>query len=357
MGLKELDHEAFDRSKIYEKMQYKPQPPGYNKPLSWMVQQHVAATNGVHYIDRIGKLEEYPQFELPVEKVEKGIMLDIGNGWGRWLVAGANKGYIPIGIDIRLEFCQTAKETLKNLNKKGYSIVADLQNLPFDTGVFDLVWSYSVIQHTHKKRLLKCLEHINRILKKEGYAFLEFPNKSGIRNRFGPVKEAQKNADDMNSWDVRYYTIPEYKNIFRNYFTGFEFRNHSFLGIGVLREDLKYVSLKNKILCSFSLMGSFFTRVIPGLKNISDSIYIKVRKKADPAISLNDPHAVQNFYEAHRRDPDDNLNVQYILRCPISGGPLVLDKDRKRLISEKAGVAFPVENGIPIMIASEAVKL
>ena len=351
-----IDNIAFDRSKIYEKMLYKPQPEGYSMPLSWMVQQHVAATNGVHYIDRIGKLKEYPVFELPLNKVEKGIMLDIGNGWGRWLVAGASKGYIPIGIDIRLEFCQTARQTLKNLNKKGYSLVADLNNLPFHSNVFDLVWSYSVIQHTHKQRLEKCLGHINRILKKDGYSCLEFPNKLGIRNRFGPVKEAQKTADDINSWDVRYYTIGEYKEIFKKHFSDFKFRNHSFLGIGVLKEDLKYVSFKNKILCSISLFGSFLTKIIPGLKYLSDSIYISVDKKQDADVK-EENNGVAEFLKAHSAFPDNNLNLVHILRCPISGGSLKLDSVNNRLISEKANVAFPIENDIPIMIVSEAIPL
>ena len=30
--------------------------------------------------------------KLPVKKVSTGLMLDIGTGWGRWLVAGAVKG-------------------------------------------------------------------------------------------------------------------------------------------------------------------------------------------------------------------------------------------------------------------------
>ena len=55
-------------------------------------------------------------------------------------------------------------------------------------------------------------------------------------------------ANDINSWNVRYYSIREYKEIFISIFNNFSFKNHSFLGIGVLKEDLKYVSNKNKII-------------------------------------------------------------------------------------------------------------
>ncbi len=137
-------------------------------------------------------------------------------------------------------------------------MVADLKALPFKNDVFDLVWSFSVIQHTHRERLISCLGHIQRILKKDGYAFLEFPNKNGIRNRIGPARKYESDKNDYNSWCVRYYTVAEYKEIFQDIFDNFSFSTHSFLGIGVLKEDLKYVSLKNKIMCSASLAGTAF---------------------------------------------------------------------------------------------------
>lgn len=350
-----IETEKFDRSKIYEKLATDPQPLHYSGKLSWIVQQQIAATNGKHYTDRIGKLKDYPLYNLPVPKVESGLMLDIGNGWGRWLVAGADKGYIPIGIDIRLEFCETALHTLRAQGKNGYSLVADLKNIPFKPGVFDLVWSFSVIQHTHKERLISCLTHVNRILKNNGFTLLEFPNKKGIKNRFGNVKETESEKDDYNSWCVRYYTIAEYKEIFKKIFGNFRYKNHSLIGIGILPDDLKYVSFKNKILSAISLAGSFFTKIIPPLKNISDSIYIKALKNNTAEVEATT--ALDLFNAAHKANPEDNLNLIHILTCPVSGGELTLSDDRKTIISVKAGLTYPVVNNIPILIESEASPL
>jgi ubiquinone/menaquinone biosynthesis C-methylase UbiE/uncharacterized protein YbaR (Trm112 family) len=348
------EREAFNREKIYEKLDYAPEPPGYESKVPWIVQQQIAATNGVHYIDRIGKLKEYPIYELPAPRISApGIMLDIGNGWGRWLVAGGNKGNIPVGVDIRLEFAGTAQRVLADMGIKGYNVVADLENLPFQDNVFDLVWSFSVIQHTHLDRLRNCLGHINRVLNGTGITFLEFPNKSGIRNRFGPVKQWAHEKDDYNSWCVRYYSIKEYREIFSQFLDGFQYRNHSFLGIGVLKEDLKYVSFKNKILCMMSLTGSALTKVIPGLKSISDSIYISGHKK-NAAVAAVNP-AIGTFVTKHKSgEAHDNLHVVNLLRCPKHGGTVMLSADRKQVVAKEAGVWYPVENNIPIMIASEA---
>ncbi len=43
-----------------------------------------------------------------------------------------------------------------------------------------------------------------------------------------------------------------------------------------------------------------------------------------------------------------------ILVCPVTKGPLQYDRDANELISRKAGLAFPVRDGIPIMLPDEA---
>ncbi len=46
-----------------------------------------------------------------------------------------------------------------------------------------------------------------------------------------------------------------------------------------------------------------------------------------------------------------------ILVCPVTKGPLVYDREAGELISKRAGLAFPVRDGIPIMLPDEARKL
>ncbi len=42
------------------------------------------------------------------------------------------------------------------------------------------------------------------------------------------------------------------------------------------------------------------------------------------------------------------------LMCPITHGPLEYDSEKNELISKSAKCAFPIRNGIPIMLAIEA---
>jgi uncharacterized protein len=46
-----------------------------------------------------------------------------------------------------------------------------------------------------------------------------------------------------------------------------------------------------------------------------------------------------------------------ILVCPLTKGPLRYDQDRQELVSDRAGLAYPIRDGIPIMLADEARRL
>ena len=46
-----------------------------------------------------------------------------------------------------------------------------------------------------------------------------------------------------------------------------------------------------------------------------------------------------------------------ILVCPLTKGLLVYDDEAQELISERAGLAYPIRDGIPIMLVDEARRI
>jgi len=46
-----------------------------------------------------------------------------------------------------------------------------------------------------------------------------------------------------------------------------------------------------------------------------------------------------------------------VLVCPLTKGPVTYDRANGELISAQAGLAFPIRDGIPIMLIDEARKL
>ena len=43
-----------------------------------------------------------------------------------------------------------------------------------------------------------------------------------------------------------------------------------------------------------------------------------------------------------------------ILVCPVTKWPLIYDRARQELVSKKAGLAYPIRDGIPVMLPDEA---
>jgi uncharacterized protein YbaR (Trm112 family) len=54
-------------------------------------------------------------------------------------------------------------------------------------------------------------------------------------------------------------------------------------------------------------------------------------------------------------EPDPKLLE--ILICPVTKGALVYDRAAQELVSRAAGLAYPIRDGIPIMLAGEAREL
>ena len=52
----------------------------------------------------------------------------------------------------------------------------------------------------------------------------------------------------------------------------------------------------------------------------------------------------------------DPLLLQ-LLVCPVTKGPLKYDRAAGELVSRSAGLAFPVRDGIPVMLVDEAREL
>ncbi|MFV0476251.1 MAG: Trm112 family protein [Parahaliea sp.] len=46
-----------------------------------------------------------------------------------------------------------------------------------------------------------------------------------------------------------------------------------------------------------------------------------------------------------------------ILVCPISKAPVVYDREAQELICKASGLAYPVRDGIPVMLEDEARQL
>lgn len=57
---------------------------------------------------------------------------------------------------------------------------------------------------------------------------------------------------------------------------------------------------------------------------------------------------------SEKKQPAVDPKLLEILVCPLTKGPLSYDAANDELVSKQAGLAFPIRNGIPIMLTEEA---
>lgn len=49
-----------------------------------------------------------------------------------------------------------------------------------------------------------------------------------------------------------------------------------------------------------------------------------------------------------------DIKLLELLVCPVTKGPLQYDRDKNELISRSARLAYPVRDGIPVLLENEA---
>ncbi len=56
-------------------------------------------------------------------------------------------------------------------------------------------------------------------------------------------------------------------------------------------------------------------------------------------------------------EPPIDPRLLELLVCPLTKGPLRYDRLRNELVSDQAGLAYPIRDGIPVMLVDEARRL
>jgi uncharacterized protein YbaR (Trm112 family) len=52
-----------------------------------------------------------------------------------------------------------------------------------------------------------------------------------------------------------------------------------------------------------------------------------------------------------------DVRMLELLVCPLTKGPLAFDAERNALVSRDGRLAYPIRDGIPVMLPSEAVRI
>jgi 2-polyprenyl-3-methyl-5-hydroxy-6-metoxy-1,4-benzoquinol methylase len=146
---------------------------------------------------------------------EKKLFLDVGCGNGQRTVLFDDYSRVIYGVD-RLNWLMAENKPKINFSKVDFNC----QELSYDSGTFDIVFSFDVIEHLPDAGFM--LKEIYRVLKNDGIFVVSTPNRNrlfgfflqllGLR-KFPYLPEPEKTKDDPYAAHIMEYTISDLKRV------------------------------------------------------------------------------------------------------------------------------------------------
>lgn len=236
----------------------------------------VAAAGGFMYKHLQGKLPDYPIPEFPMKLGSGDKVLDVGCNWGRWSLAAARCGAMVTGIDPSLGAVAAMRRVAKQLGIKVRGVVGDARSLPFAANSFDVVYSYSVLQHFAKDDARAAFAEMARVLKPGGTLLVQMPLKTGIRCL---QHQLRRGFREPVNFEVRYWSIGELRRALAPLLERPRFFVDCFFGIGIRPEDASLMTQGLKVVVGASEFLRRFSMVFPPLVHVADSVFVSATKR------------------------------------------------------------------------------
>ena len=254
-----------------------------------LVQDVIGGTNGNLYRHLVGKLDRYPIPEIRLPPGDGRLLLDVGGGWGRWSFAAAMAGYRPIVVDPSLDLVLAAARVSRQLGIDITAICGDATALPFARGAFDVVFSYSVLQHFSKVAARVAMAEMRRVTTSGGTVLVQLANRWGARQLFTQSLQFF-GIRNTGRFRVRYWSAPEMRDAFDLIVGPSSVEVDGFFSLNVQPSDLDLMPSRNRALIHISEWLRGWSRDIPALCHVADSLYVRTVVPVDQARLDAAPH-------------------------------------------------------------------
>ena len=204
-----------------------------NPPQIWYSDKKLLSNewfNEIAYL-RYNKYYEYLPLVAEFDSHYGENVLEIGTGIGTDLIEYAKNGSITYGVDLTENAIKTTKANFTRLGLQSNLKVASAEDIPHETGIFDLIFCFGVLHHI--PNIEKAIQEIYRVLKQDGKAIIMlyaigwkhifkrlFINGILRRDlfRFGYQSTINKNTEPQgNSPLTKVYTKRAIKRLFKDF--------------------------------------------------------------------------------------------------------------------------------------------
>jgi SAM-dependent methyltransferase len=240
------------------------------------VQQEIVKTNGILYRNALGALQRYPIPELPMPEGAGARLLDVGCNWGRWSLAASRRGYRAIGIDPSLAAVQAAYRVSREVNAPADFVVGDGRNLPFPDQSFDVVFSYSVLQHFSKGDARDSIREAARVTRPGGTVLIQLANLFGVRQLYNQARDLACNEQGL--FRVRRWTPREMLSTFTELVGPASLTADGFFSLNAQVTDLDLMApFPKMVVRSSQTLKALATHFHP-LSLLADSVFIEATR-------------------------------------------------------------------------------
>ena len=247
-----------------------------------VVQDAIVGTNGNMYRHLAGRLPRYPIPQIRLPRGDGRLLLDVGGGWGRWSLAAARAGYRPVLIDPQLDLVLAAARVSRQLDLDVMAVCGDATALPFVDNAFDVVFSYSVLQHFAKPAARAALAEIQRVARRGGTVLVQLANRWGSRQLMMQVVGAL-GGGTRGRFRVRYWTSSEMRTTFDRIVGPGDVEVDGFFSLNVQPTDLDLLPPRYRALVRISERLRRRSRDVPTLRYVADSLYVRAVVRDSPS--------------------------------------------------------------------------